>query len=134
MSKDGKPKEEGVGYGRPPKHSQFQKGKSGNASGRPKGAVSLKTDLESELGEMVEVTENGRPLKLTKQRLLVKKTIHKAHSGDVRSSALIFSLIERMLGLDGPAAANAPLSAEDQEVLEALKAGIKAQLKGNSDV
>jgi hypothetical protein len=25
-----------VGYGRPPKGSQFQKGKSGNSSGRPK--------------------------------------------------------------------------------------------------
>jgi hypothetical protein len=34
-----------VGYGKPPKHTQFQKGASGNAKGRLKGTKNLSTDL-----------------------------------------------------------------------------------------
>ena len=34
-----------VGYGKPPRHSQFIKGQSGNRRGRPAGAKNLKTLL-----------------------------------------------------------------------------------------
>jgi hypothetical protein len=37
-----------VGYGKPPKHTQFKPGKSGNPQGRPKGTKNLKTDLIAE--------------------------------------------------------------------------------------
>ena len=47
--------DEKVGYGRPPKHSRFRKGQSGNPRSRPKGARGLKTDLRAELSERVRV-------------------------------------------------------------------------------
>jgi len=40
-----------VGYGKPPKHSQFKKGQSGNPAGRQRGAANklpaLKVSLQS---------------------------------------------------------------------------------------
>lgn len=38
-----------VGYGKPPRHSQFKPGQSGNPRGRKKGSRGLRTDLHAEL-------------------------------------------------------------------------------------
>lgn len=65
MSKDDGKDDYTVGYGKPPRHTRFQKGQSGNPRGRPKGARGLKADLRAELSERVRVTENGRTRRLT---------------------------------------------------------------------
>lgn len=44
-----------VGYGKPPKHSRWKKGQSGNPRGRPKGTRGLKTDLHDELVATMEI-------------------------------------------------------------------------------
>ena len=38
-----------VGYGKPPRHSRFVKGRSGNPRGRPPGTKNLKTLLSEAL-------------------------------------------------------------------------------------
>jgi len=60
-----------VGYGKPPKASQFKRGKSGNPRGRPKGSLRLATDLAAELGEQITVREDGRSRRVSKQRALI---------------------------------------------------------------
>lgn len=62
-----------VGYGKPPKANRFQKNKSGNPQGRPKVASGLKQDLEQELGIKNQIMENGKPLTVTKQQLVIKR-------------------------------------------------------------
>src|SRR3974390_1673189 len=61
-----------IGYGKPPKASQFKPGRSGNPEGRRKGSLNLVTDLSAELGEKIPVREAGRPRRVSKQRALIK--------------------------------------------------------------
>ena len=49
-----------VGYGKPPTHSQFRPGQSGNPAGRRKGVRNLKTDVMRTLRTPVKVKEGGR--------------------------------------------------------------------------
>ena len=86
-----------VGYGRPPKHTRFQAGHSGNPKGRPKGTRNLKTDLMEELSERISISEGGKPKKLSKQRALVKSLTVKAIKGDARAISILINLMIRVL-------------------------------------
>ena len=108
-----------VGYGRPPKHTQFRKGQSGNSRGRRKGARGLKTDLSAELSERLEITENGKTLKLTKQRAMLKQLIAKAIKGDVRAISKLADLVMVLFGPDDEVRKSAvALSADDETIID----------------
>jgi hypothetical protein len=81
-----------VGFGKPPKKSQFKKGQSGNPKGRPKHSKNVLTDIHEELDEMVNVTEGCKTIRMTKQRALVKATIAKASQGHTPSVKLLLEL------------------------------------------
>lgn len=107
-----------VGYGRQPKHSQFKKGQSGNPKGRKKGARGLKTDLRAELNERIEITENGKTVKLTKQQLMVKQLAAKAIKGDVRAITKLADLTIALLGPeDDKVTSAAVLPKEDEAII-----------------
>jgi hypothetical protein len=72
-----------VGYGKPPKDTQFKKGSSGNPKGRPKKALDFDHALLRESRVYVTLNENGRRHRITKHELLIKQLIHKAVSGNV---------------------------------------------------
>ena len=107
-----------VGYKKPPLEHRFQKGhKRGNRKGRVGGSVNLKTDLQAELSERVTLTENGKPIRLTKQRALVKSLIIKGIKGDDRAAGKALDLLLRLVGIDDPGDTQAPLGPEDQAIL-----------------
>ena len=45
-----------IGYGRPPIHSRYKPGWSGNAKGRPKGSCNVKTDLKKVYTDKISYT------------------------------------------------------------------------------
>ncbi|MCQ8779996.1 DUF5681 domain-containing protein, partial [Escherichia coli] len=75
-------------YGKPPKHSQFQKGKSGNPHGRPKGAKSASAIAKEMFLKPVTVIVNGKPKKMPVFAALVTKLISAAMSGDHKAMKL----------------------------------------------
>jgi len=74
-----------VGYMKPPKRTQFTKGKSGNPKGRPKGSQNVATLMEMIDRQLVQVTENGRTRYVTKFRAMVLQLTNKALRGDIRA-------------------------------------------------
>jgi len=106
-----------IGYGKPPKATQFKKGRSGNPKGRPKGSLNLATDLAAELGERITVREDGRTRTVSKQRALIKSLVAKALQGDVRAAASLLALYGRLIS-ETPEEQNQPLAQEELEILK----------------
>jgi hypothetical protein len=80
-----------VGYGKPPKHTQFAKGKSGNPKGRGKGVRNFATEIQEELNTRVPITENGIRKKITKRKAVAKQLVNKAAAGDPKSIPVLLN-------------------------------------------
>ena len=129
MAANGKPPAKGgsgddeVGYGKPPKHTRFQPGQSGNPRGRVKGTKNLKTDLLEELGEKILVHEGGQARKLSKQRAVVKMLVTRTLKGDARAASSLLSMMMRLLdtGEGVEPEGSEDLHPDELEILEAYK-------------
>lgn len=110
--------DDGGGRGRPPRHTQFKKGQSGNPSGRPKKVASFKSDLAAELQEKLSISENGRERKITKQRAFCKTLVAAAIKKDIRAvNALLACMRFFGVGLEEAVTENAA-DLEDLDLLE----------------
>ena len=90
------PRDEGdyeVGYGRPPKHTQFKPGQSGNPKGRPRGSKSVRTVLSEALNRKIPVRdERGRRM-VTVLEAFTHRVTSEALKGEPRAIKLFFDLI-----------------------------------------
>lgn len=105
-----------VGYGKPPKHSQFKPGQSGNPGGRPKGRKSVHKIVQAVCEEMVTVTENGKKKQMSKLEVAAASLFSKASKGDVNAIKLLLSLKAEADTLSD-ANLDLALSPEDSEAL-----------------
>ena len=81
-----------VGYGKPPKERQFQKGVSGNPKGRPKKCRNFYEVLIRESESLMPITENGQRKRISKHEVVVKQVLKQAMTGNTKSQAMYLDL------------------------------------------
>ena len=75
-----------VGYGRPPKHSQWKKGQSGNPKQRRKRQPkSVATMVDEFFAREVDVVENGVSQRRTAFEIIMLQLCNKAMDGNSRA-------------------------------------------------
>ena len=67
-----------VGYGKPPKHTQFKPGQSGNRKGRPRGQRNFRTAVRDALQEKVTIREGDRTRSVSRMDAIIRVTFNNA--------------------------------------------------------
>ncbi|MBR1156001.1 DUF5681 domain-containing protein [Bradyrhizobium sp. JYMT SZCCT0428] len=112
-----------VGYGEPPKHTQFKPGQSGNPKGRPKGRKNIKTEVLERLNSTVTVNKNGRVRKISTLRAVLEVLGAKALQTDQRAIEQVLRLAEKY---DQPGVeTNDSMSSGDQAILDSFARRLK---------
>jgi len=122
-----------VGYGKPPRHTRFTKGRSGNPRGRAPGAKNLKTFLIDALNELVVVTENGGRRTISKGQAIIKQLVNQSAKGDWRATKLLLDTLDGSEGRAEPETSESSFGAADEKVIEQLKARLRGSKSGSDD-
>lgn len=84
--------EAGVGYGRPPKHSQFRPGESGNPKGRPRRDRSPKSVFSQLLALKIQ---SGDGKMVSMGEAIMRQLFFAAAKGDHRARTQVLTLMEK---------------------------------------
>lgn len=122
-----------VGYGKPPRHTQFKKGQSGNPRGRPKGSRNFSTDLKNTLKERVRVTKGDRAKTVSTQLAVLMRLREKALGGDARALDRYIELA-RTYNDEELTEARVQLSETDEEVMDTFTARLLRRAQKSSPV
>ena len=114
------PRSFAVGYGRPPVHSRFKPGKSGNPKGRAKQSRNMRTIVQQVLNEDMQIREGGRLRRMSAMEALVRTTLTRSFKGDPKALvSLIVIMKQSGYGPDRDEPAADLLSGSDYEAIVA---------------
>jgi Family of unknown function (DUF5681) len=117
-----------VGYKRPPRHSRFQPGRSGNQRGKQKGVRNLGSDVKRTLEVPVRLNEQGKERRVSTQEAALMRLREKALKGDARS---IVQILELAKIFNNSAAVESVgdkgVAAEDQAILDAYAEEVRSR-------
>ena len=108
-----------VGYGKPPAHTQFKSGQSGNPKGRRKGPCNVRTVVEEALNQRIRVKEGDRIRSLTKLDAVILTMVTSALKGDAKAQGALIAVM-RSLGMTGeppPSTDQKPFTADDESLI-----------------
>lgn len=107
-----------VGYRKPPVHSRFAPGRSGNPKGRPKGHLNLETELKNELNRIITIREGDLSRRLRKGTAWLVKTVNGALNNDAKANATLIALLRTFVFGQQPEESLEPvLTANDEALL-----------------
>jgi len=106
-----------IGYGKPPKHTRWQKGQSGNPTGKKKKEQSPLDLLKKLYAKEIVVQQNGVNVTMTQGEVMLAATFHKGMNADLGTVKFITQTLGT--GEAGLSGAKAPALTKDMlNVLE----------------
>ena len=120
-------REPAANYRKPPEHTRFKKGQSGNPRGRP--AKNLPALLAAALNEKVTVTENGKRRQVTKREAVIAQLVNKSASAELRATKTLIDMLRDIEKRADPAPAEKnPFGPTDKEVVQQLIARLRRDM------
>jgi hypothetical protein len=116
-----------VGRGKPPLHSRFKRGQSGNPRGprpRPKNLPAL---LVAALNEPVVASADGDSRQITKREAVIAQLVDMSAGADLRAMKMLIDMLKDIEERAGtaPLPKASPLTPADEEVVENLLARLR---------
>ena len=121
--------EPAANYRKPPEHTRFKKGQSGNPRGRP--AKNLPALLAAALNEKVTVTENGKRRQVTKREPVIAQLVNKSASAELRATKMLLDILWDIEKKAEPTTtAKSPFNPTDKEVVQQLITRLRRNMCG----
>ena len=108
-----------VGYRKPPKHSRWQKGQSGNPKGREEGLKNLRTDVKTVLSMEVNASAQGVKKTVSTQQAALLRLREQALGGSPKALDRLLSLASQFN--NDPEAISKALVPEDIELVKIMQ-------------
>ena len=104
-----------VGRNKPPRHTRYKPGQSGNPSGKRKPVPNLRDVCRNVFAREVNVSQNGEAQKTTLVEAVTLSVGQKAMHGDMRAAKIFLDLAGRHCKPSAPPTTELP--AEDDAIL-----------------
>jgi Family of unknown function (DUF5681) len=119
-----------VGRGKPPLHTRFQKGRSGNPAGpRKKDLAAL---LLAALNETTTVNTDGHPRRITKREAIVGQLVDRSAGADISAIKLLIAMLKdiekKVAPPPDPAAQTRPLGRSDAAIVASLTTRLRRMI------
>ena len=121
------PRDYVVGYGKPPVHTRFQKGRSGNPKGRPRGKKNMSTLLSAALDAAIIVVENGRRKKISKREAIITQLVNKSASADLKATQIVLAMLQDVEARADDSSDSAAFTEADQEIIQRIQARMRTR-------
>jgi Family of unknown function (DUF5681) len=114
--------ESAVGYGRPPIHTRFKSGRSGNPEGRPRNSRNLRTIIQDALTTKIVLRQGQGKRSITKLEGIVLRQVESALKGDDKAALAALKMAAQVGLLEARESEieEAALSASEKEMMEEL--------------